>query len=103
MSFDPTRFKSFCSEFYTLEKTVEVVVKFKGKPESDFVRIQVWNIPEGIGTTVAGYKATSQIRRTMGNGSTYIEYSLPWVHASSVDSALSEALSFLGERCEPCE
>lgn len=99
----------FCSEFYTVEKTIEVVVTIGG--ESETIRIDA--LKEG-GTGEYSTKAyreehlTVQPTYPQSGGSfdraardyrVWVDYDLPWTNRDSSAAALNQALGFLKERC----
>ena len=103
------RSHSFCSEFYIVEKTIEVVVSIQGQDKR--IRIDALRRePSGDYSTVA-YKEdeftlqptlpqqNGQFVRNPESHRIWVVYDLPWVHANSADAALLRALSFLKERC----
>ena len=100
---------SFCSEFYTIERSIEVVVTIQ--EESKRIRIDLLrNEQTGIYSTKAYIERhfTMQPTYPQTNGSfgsqpedvrVWADYDLPWIHQDSADVALRQALGFLGERC----
>jgi hypothetical protein len=99
----------FCSEFYTVEKTIEVVVTIAG--ESETIRIDA--IKEG-NTGKYSTRAcriehlTVQPTYPQSGGSfdcvpqdyrVWVDYDLPWTDRDSADAALNQALGFLKDRC----
>jgi hypothetical protein len=99
---DPQAFP-FCSEFYAIENSVEVVVSMKGTDRR--VRIDVLHdLKQG------GYRASVYMLRdvtwkvpqpaplaTAQIWTAWIDF--PSVQGKTAEEALSRALSFLGERC----
>jgi hypothetical protein len=105
----------FCSEFYIVEKAVEVVVTLKGSSEQRRIRIDALHTP---GPTTTPYSTKAYIEedvtvqptypQTVGNFdqaprsvSIWIDYELPWTSRSTADDAIAQALGFLKERCTP--
>ncbi|MGB2957956.1 MAG: hypothetical protein WBD30_03625 [Bacteroidota bacterium] len=96
---------SFCSEFYTVEKTLEVVVHFQG--ESIPVRIDALkNEISGGYTTCARKCATVTIQPTFPKEnetflskpeefSVWVEYNMPDTHGNTAEKVLRQALGFL--------
>lgn len=99
----------FCSEFYTVEKTIEMVITIAGESE----RIRIDPLKEG-GTGKYSTKAyceehiTAQPTYSQSGGSfdrapqdyrVWVDYDLPWTDRDSADAALNQALGFLKERC----
>lgn len=99
----------FCSEFYTVEKTIEVVVTIGGESE----RIKIDALRQG-GTGEYSTRAyreehiTVQPTYPQSGGSfdrkpqnyrVWVDYDLPWTNRDSADAALNQALGFLQERC----
>ena len=96
---------SFCTEFYIVEKSVEVVVTVAGEAR----RIRI----DALRDHAAKYSTRSYIREDIKAQLTYqrehggdqesvsvwIDYDLPWTSRISADEALSQALHFLSERC----
>lgn len=103
------RSHSFCSEFYIVEKTIEVVVSIQGQNER--IRIDaLQRLPSADYSTRAYIedeftfqptlpKQNGQFIRKPESHRIWVVYDLPWVHANSADAALRRALSFLKERC----
>lgn len=99
----------FCSEFYVVEKTVEVVVQILG--ESQTIRIEaLQSLPQGKYSTRAyiqehvtvqpTYPQTgSKFDRKPESVRVWVDYDLPWTNRESADEALHQALGFLSERC----
>ena len=104
---DPNNY-SFCSEFYIVEKTVEVVVEMQD--ESRYVRIEALRERDGHYSTRAYIqdRITVQPTNRQAGGETarpptelwvWADLDLPWTHLKSADDVLAQALSFLSERC----
>ena len=104
----------FASEFYIVEKTIEVVVSIRG--ESQSIRIEALNNPDS--DPPSRYSTRAYIREDMtvqptypqsGGGqfdrkptsvSVWVSYDLPWTSRDTADAALSQALGFLGDRAD---
>ena len=102
----------FSSGAYIVEKTIEVVVKIGGVSET--IRIEAlrdlkngrYSTREFIKKNVADV-TTQPTYPVAGNEhggsphdfSIWVFYDLPWTDGESADEVLSEALSFLEERC----
>jgi len=99
----------FCSEFYIVEKTIEVVVTISGKTET----IRIDALKEGSTgkyITRAYREAHLSLQPTYPeSGGTldrapqdyrvWVHYDLPWTDRDTADKALDQALGFLKERC----
>ena len=100
---------AFCSEFYTIEKSIEVVVTIQGQSE----RIRIDSLQE---ENTGNYSTKAYIERGLTLQQTYpqtrgsfdrdpenfrvwVDYDLPWTHQDSADAALGQAVGFLKERC----
>lgn len=107
---DPKKY-SFCSEFYIVEKTVEVVVSING--EAKRIRIEALHAPDSITTysTQAYIEETTTIQpaypqergkyvREPVEVELWIVYDLPWTSGNSADEVIAQALLFLEERCK---
>lgn len=101
---------AFCSEFYVVEKAIEVVVSVQG--EERHIRIEALYGPDSATrySTRAYIKEDVTVQPTCpqdseGFGkkpesvSVWVAYHLPWTARDSADGALAQALGFLGERC----
>ena len=98
----------FCSEIYVVEKAVEVVAQIAGEVQT--IRIEVLqDLRDGHYCTRAysnehvtlqpSYPQTGESHdRPPEAFQVWVDYDLPWTHCESADQALSQALSFLGER-----
>ncbi len=106
---DPSAY-DFCSEFYIVEKAIEVVVSIGG--ETQQIRIEALYGPNSTTrySTRAYIKEDVTVQPTYpqdseGFGkkpesvSMWVDYDLPWTARNSADDALAQALGFLGERC----
>ncbi len=95
----------FCTEFYVVEKSVEVEVTIAG--EARRIRIDALRDYAGKYSTHSYIKEDINVQRTYRRGheydqksvSVWIDYDLPWTGRLSADEALSQALHFLSERC----
>lgn len=99
----------FCSEFYTIEKTIEVVVTIGGKSET----IKIDALSQGttgkyITRAYREEHITVQPTYPQSGGSfdralqdyrVWVYYDLPRTDCDSADSALNQALVFLEQRC----
>ncbi len=101
----------FCSEFYIVEKSIEVVVSRNG--EETTVKIDALRNEQSGKYSIGAYMqehVTLQPTYPQKNGSfektpddfiawvSWIDF--PWVQAESADGALRQALGFLRERCD---
>ena len=101
--------QSFCSEFYIVEKSIEVVVTIQQQDE----RIRIDAL---LDTKTGDYSTASYIETDVTLQPTYpqthgsfdrnpedfriwVRYELPWTNRDSADAALNQALGFLEERC----
>ena len=102
---------AFCSEFYTVEKSIEVVVRRGG--ESKTVRIDALRNGEtGAFSTRAYIEEHVTLQPTYPQtGNKFDKKSedfrvcvawtdFPWTDRDSANSAIGQALGFLRERCE---
>lgn len=99
---------AFASEFYVIEKTIEVVVNIKG--ENETIKIEAHHdLADGSYKTRAFIQENLTLQPTypqvggkFGNKPddfrVYVDYDLPWTHRDSADEALQQALGFLRER-----
>ena len=99
----------FCSEFYTVEKTVEVVVNMNG--ESKTIRIEAIKdeingrystqayMEEEVTLQPTYPNESGKFRRKPQGYSIWTKYYLPWTDRSTAEHAIYQALSFLEERC----
>jgi hypothetical protein len=105
---NPKNYK-FCAEFYVVEKSIEVVARIKSDEASSRFKIDALNGADHY--CIRAYKEEvvklqltyPQIAGAFDskpqNLRIWVEFDLPWVHVSTADQALAEALSFLSERC----
>jgi len=99
-----------CSEAYIVEKTVEVVAKIGGEMQT--IRIEaLHDLRDGYYSTRAyrqehvtlqpTYPRTGgKYDRSPEEFRVWVRYDLPWTHHDEAEGALSQALRFLGERCD---
>ena len=92
MALDYEKFP-FCTEFYQVEKVIEVVVLIRG--EAKTVRIEALLHP-----AMNAYKINSFVWHEADGNRFWVDYELPWVMQRSADSALDHALGFLRDRCD---
>ena len=107
---------AFCSEFYTVEKSIEVVVRIGGESRTvriDALRDRKRDGKEGAFSTSAYIQENVTLQPTYPqtdnnfdkkpeNFRVWVQIYLPNILlANSADSALGQALGFLRERCEP--
>ena len=101
---------SFCSEFYFVEKSIEVIVSINGEPRR--IRIDALHFPgstvrystksyieEDITDQPTYPKNTPKFSRKQESIKTWIAYDLPWTARNSADDAIAQALGFLEDRC----
>ena len=96
---------NFCSEFYAIEKSIEVVVKIGAEHQA--IRIEALHslttghycIRSYINVPPTYPQTSETFDRKAGEMRTWIDYDLPWTHCNSADEALNQALSSLKERC----
>jgi hypothetical protein len=102
----------FCSAFYFVEKSIEVVVTLKTTRESARIRIDALHStdPSNSYSTNAYVEEEIMVQpaypQTHGRFyphpkamTVWIGYDLPWTSGNSADDALAQALGFLGDRC----
>ncbi len=101
--FDPKQ-HNFCSEFYVVEKSIEVVVEIGG--ETKRVRIDALKNVRNCHYSTSAYveenitvQPTYPKNRSPKDMSVWGTYDLPWTNQDSADAALQQALGFLSERC----
>ncbi len=99
---------SFCSEFYVVEKVIEVEVSLK-QPQNYPARTRIEALNQsGAYSTSAYILADVNIPQTypsadqppLHDGRIWIHYNLPWTDGSDADGALAQALDFLRDRRE---
>lgn len=98
--FDDER-HAFCAEFYTVEKSIEVVVLIRD--EAKTVQIDALR-DERAGTystrsSVLEHVTLQFSDREPESRRVWVSYDLPWTNRDSADAALGQALMFLRERC----
>jgi hypothetical protein len=98
----------FCSEFYTVAMSIEVVVMFKDEPVT--IKIDaVKNERTGIYSTNAYQKVSVTLQPTYPKSGDsfdrqpedfciWVIFDLPWTNRNSAEEALNQALGFLKER-----
>ncbi len=106
-----TELHAFCSEFYTVEKSIEVVVRRGGQSET--VRIDALrNAKTGTFVASAYIQRHVTLQPTYpqtGDGfdkkpedflvwTAWVEF--PWTDRDSADEVLGQALGFLEEHCD---
>ena len=99
----------FCSEFYTVEKSIEVVVTIQG--QSQRIRIDALRdettgrcctkayIEEHLSLQPTYPQTNGKFGRSPTGFRLWVDYDLPWTNRDSADEALGQALSFLREHC----
>jgi hypothetical protein len=98
----------FCSEYYIVEKAIEVVTKIEGV--NRHFRIEALHGPE----SVIPYSARCYMRVDVAVQPTspqtnsrpvsvWAHYDLPSTARDSADQSLEQALAFLRERSAPCD
>lgn len=101
---------SFCSEFYIVEKSIEVCAEIGGgqrriridalcRPGSTTRHSTRSYIKEVIIVQPTYPQSDGKFDRKPESVRTWIAYDLPWTARDSADGALAQALDFLGERC----
>lgn len=99
----------FCTEFYTVEKSIVVVVTINGEPQT--IRIDALISGSKSYSTCSYIKEDITVQPTypqengkLTNKPKYIRiwayYDLPWTNGKSADDVLNQALHFLSERCK---
>jgi len=100
---------AFCSEFYVVEKSIEVVVNIGG--ERRRIRIDALHDErDGHYSTISYVKEDVILQptypqthgsfgRTPEDMHVWVSFDLPWTHLDTADHALRQALGFLRERC----
>jgi hypothetical protein len=88
----------FVSEFYVIDKSIQVVVFIKGEYRT--IRIDALHrFGKDLGEKY--YSARAWILVNPGDFELFVSYELPSVNGNSSDDVLALALSFIKERCEP--
>jgi hypothetical protein len=100
----------FCTEFYVVEKSIEVVVELAG--ETTRVRIDALRheqngsyktkayVEEAVVLELA-YPSPDDDGKIPHRRYIWVDYlSLPWTNGDSADAVLSQALGFLRDACE---
>jgi hypothetical protein len=99
----------FCDEFYVVEKSVEVVVKISGEPQT--IRIEALQSPsqekyctrayiQYYATVQPTYPQTGdKFDSEPKDISVFVDYDLPWTDRETADEAINQALGFLREKC----
>lgn len=104
----------FCSEFYVVEKTIEVVVDLKEEEEPSTIRIEALHslsnpnlrystrafIQENVMAQPTYPQRNEKFVKNPEDMTVWKRFSLPHTSGSDADSVLAEALGFLGERCQ---
>ena len=101
---------AFCSEFYIVEKSIEVVVNIGGQSEQiriDALRngeTEVYSTNAYIWRHVTLQPTYPQTEGTFDKEQektrVWADFDLPWTNRDSADAALGQALGFLRERCK---
>jgi hypothetical protein len=92
---DPEKFPS-CSEFYVVEKVIEVVVTIG--VEAKQIRIEALKDQKSGKYSTRGYiqdHVKLEYRDVVTETTIWVPYDLPWTHRDTADGALSQALGFL--------
>jgi len=94
---------SFCDEFYTVEKTVEVVVKLGGTNE--FIRIEAlcdrsgkYDTRSYILREIKVALAYSKLESGVIMTNIWCDYDLPMTDRDTAEGVIDQALAFLSER-----
>jgi hypothetical protein len=106
MAIVPDDYRDFCSEFYFVERSVEVVAALRGK----FTRVRIDVLFDGG----SDYSITAYVIEDIDVRPTYppeapvehrqawVKWSdFPWTNTPSADAALGQALGFLREQSSP--
>lgn len=106
----PPDWCEFASEFYVVEKTIEVVVEIDGQSVS--IRIEaIRDARSGRYNTRAYSQDTFTLQptypQTRGEFDSapreielWVDHDLPWTSGDSADAVLADGLRFLSEECE---
>ncbi|WP_417799070.1 hypothetical protein [Terasakiella pusilla] len=99
-----------CNEFYTVAKTIEVVVLING--EQCHIRIDALkDETQGVYTTHSYFEENVTLQPTYPNSGglfqrptqdyqIWTSFNLPWTRSDTADGALNQALGWLSERCD---
>jgi hypothetical protein len=93
----------FCSEYYLVEKAIEVMTKIEGVDRK--FRIEALHGPESVIPYTTRCYIRMEIAVPQSNAepiSVWAHYDLPSTAKHSADQALEQALGFLRERSSPC-
>jgi len=99
----------FCSEFYVVEKAIEVVVGIGG--ENKTIRIEALRSRSGHYSTSAYVEESVRVQPAYSlpgeesaaparDVTIWVVFNLPWTDRDTADDALQQALGFLSERCD---
>jgi hypothetical protein len=89
---------TFISEFYVVEKVIEVVVRRGGGMER--VRIEAMLDPRNGEYSTAAYLREPR-DASLTSGDIWVSWSdFPWTAGRSADDVLNRAFGFLRERCD---
>jgi hypothetical protein len=106
MAIGPDDYCDFCSEFYFVDRTVEVVTTLRG----EFNRVRIDVLFDGVTDySIAAYFLEDiDVQPTYPGGApvahrqVWVRWSdFPWTNMPSADAALGQALGFLRERSKP--
>ena len=104
----PSTYK-FASEFYIVEKTVELVLKIADQDET--IRIEALYHPPSRKYHTRAYmrehytiqptypQTGKKFDRKSEEKLLWVDFSLPWTDRSSADDAITQAIGFLQKRC----
>jgi hypothetical protein len=94
---------TYASEFYIIDRTIELVVRLKATGESARIRIEILKDQGGTYSVRSYIEEHVTIQPTYASqpkdALVWVDYDVPWVSQSSTDVALDQALNFLSERC----
>jgi len=85
----------FCSEFYLIEKVIEIVVSIQGTKR---IRIEALKNGNSHKYSVQSY-VQDYIRVNGEDVLTWVNFELPYVIRDTADQAINQALDFLSEKC----
>lgn len=98
---------NFCSEFYEVERAVEVVVEIAGEPRT--IRIEAHRqgnsyctralVERDITVQPTYPQEHGEFVRKQESITVWATYDLPWTHGDTAEEAITQALRFLSERC----